>query len=511
MIQQKLGDALQDIAKQGDFHFSYSSGIIRTDSLISLQNFNGDVKTALRLLLGDGYEYQQSPKHLIIRPAPFRLTLLPEEVGEGKRVYTIKGYVLDEKTGLGIHNASVYEKRLLMGTMTDKKGHFKLKLRSKDNSPMTLTVSKELYKDTTTVFLPTVQVGKAGVQSGKYGYMDNGGEDVSNTGLARLFLSSKQKLNAMNLGNFFAYTPVQISLIPGLSSHGMMSGQVVNKFSANLIGGYTAGVNGVELAGVFNINRYHVKYLQAAGITNMVGGNASGVQLSGIYNTVIDSLKGLQAAGILNVVKEQVSGAQLAGISNYTKDLRGVQIAGLVNRAKHNRGLQFSVINIADTSSGVSIGLVNLLGNGFKRLSIATNEVLYADVSFKSGNAKLYSILSVGFGAWNGVDTRSTGFGLGHEFKKQSRQSYFAVELISKQLYSSAYENAGDWDKLSILYNYPVGKNTKIYLAPSINFFAKNTQMTENRKDIPSPGYPFIINNERSKLWVGLELGISFF
>lgn len=508
--EQKLGDVLDEIARQGGFHFSYSSGIIRKDSIVHLNAFHGEVLNLLHQLLGNGYEYQQSPKHLIIRPAPFKLTLLPEEIGEGKRIYTIKGFVLDEKTGSGIHNASVYEKRLLVGTMTDKKGHFKLKLKTKDNGPMVLTVSKELYKDTTTVFLPTVSVGKNSSKAGQYGYME-GEEDVSNSGLARFFLSSKQKLNALNLGNFFAYTPVQISLTPGLSSHGMMSGQVVNKFSANLIGGYTAGVDGVELAGVFNIDRFHVRYLQAAGVVNTVGGDLSGVQLAGIYNNVMDSLKGLQAAGILNTAKKHVKGVQLAGIANYTQELKGVQLAGLINKTKNNNGLQFSMINIADTSSGVSLGLINLTKTGIKRLTFSTNEVLYANLSFKSGNTKLYSILSTGYGAWNGVSTPSTGFGVGHEFDREAGRPTFAIELIAQQLYSSAYENVASWPKLSVLYQYPVSKKTKVYLAPSVNYLAKNKEAGEEFKDIPSSGYPYLLNHERSKLWIGLELGVSFF
>ncbi|WP_335315737.1 carboxypeptidase-like regulatory domain-containing protein [Olivibacter sp. CPCC 100613] len=509
--QKKLGNVLEDIGRQAGFHFSYSSGIIRSDSLVTIRNFDGDVKTALVTLLGNGYEYQQSPNHLIIRPAPFRLTLMPEELGEGKRVYTIKGYVVDEKTGVGIHNASVYEKRLLVGTLTDKKGHFKLKLKTKSAGPMVLTVSKELYKDTTTVFLPTVELGKDANKKGHYGYIGDGEEEVSNTALARLFLSSKQKLNALNLGNFFAYTPVQVSLTPGLSSHGMMSGQVVNKFSANLIGGYTAGVNGVELAGIFNIDRYHVRYLQAAGAINMVGGNMSGVQLSGIYNTVIDSLKGFQAAGIFNFVKNSTNGVQLAGIANYTEELKGVQIAGVINKTRTNRGLQFGFINIADTSSGVSIGVVNISKNGIKRLSISSNEVLYVNAAFKSGNANLYSILSTGYGNWKGSQIFTTGFGLGHEFRRKNQANYFAFELVSQQIHGAAYENVSNWQKLNILYNYSLGQKTKLFIAPSLNFLTKNRQIIENARDIPSAGYPYFIDKERSKLWLGIELGVSFF
>ncbi|GAA4794155.1 hypothetical protein GCM10023231_23140 [Olivibacter ginsenosidimutans] len=508
---QKLADVLANIGQQGGFHFAYSSGIIPADSLVVLQNFKGDVKTALNLLIGDGYAYQQSPNHLIIRPAPFKLTLMPEEVGEGKRVYTIKGTVVDEQTGRGIYQASVYEKRLLVGTLTDKKGRFKLKLKTKDGGPMVLTVSKQLYKDTTTVFLPTANLTDKS-QNSRYGYMDGDGNAAANTALGRLFLSSKQRLNALNLGNFFAYMPVQISLTPGLSSHGMMSGQVVNKFSANLIGGYTAGVNGVEVAGIFNMDRYHVQYVQAAGAINVVGSNLSGVQLAGIYNKVLDSLKGVQAAGLFNLVKQEAKGVQLAGFANSAHELKGLQIAGGLNRTKNNHhGVQFGIVNIADTTSGISIGLVNIIGNGFKRLSIATNEVHYAELAFKSGDAKLYSVISVGLGAWNGGKAPITGFGIGHEFNPHEKQHYFAAELVAQQVYGKTFENIAGWPKLNVLYNIALSKRTKVFVAPSVNLLIKSKQTVEGEKEVLSDNYPFLVNNERTKWWAGLALGISFF
>ena len=55
--------------------------------------------------------------------------------------------------------------------------------------------------------------------------------------------------------NFFETRPFQVSLVPGLGSHGKMSGQVVNNFSLNVFGGYTAGTNGSELGGLFNIDK----------------------------------------------------------------------------------------------------------------------------------------------------------------------------------------------------------------------------------------------------------------
>src|SRR5690606_33332308 len=133
-----------------------------------------------------------------------------------------------------------------------------------------------------------VNPGKKGKRA--YGYRpDDDLLNVERTAAGRFFVSSKQKLQSLNLGGFFANTPFQTSITPGLSTHGSMSGQVVNKFSVNLLGGYTSGVNGVELGGGFNINKRNVNFLQAAGVFNLVGGSVSGIQLAGVNNSVLDS------------------------------------------------------------------------------------------------------------------------------------------------------------------------------------------------------------------------------
>src|SRR5690606_29938632 len=157
-----------------------------------------------------------------------------------------------------------------------------------------------------------VNPGKKGKRA--YGYRpDDDLLNVERTAAGRFFVSSKQKLQSLNLGAFFANTPFQTSITPGLSTHGSLSGQVINNFSINLLGGYTSGVNGVELGGGFNINKRNVDYLQVGGVFNLVGGSVHGVQLAGGSNTVLDSVKGLQMGGLYNSVKGSMQGVQMAG------------------------------------------------------------------------------------------------------------------------------------------------------------------------------------------------------
>src|SRR5690606_17259852 len=124
--------------------------------------------------------------------------------------------VIDDQTGSKIANASVYEKRLLLSTLTDQDGYFNLKFKQPTKS-ISLTISKEYYRDTTVVLLAPVLIISEKNQS--FGYRpENERLDVERTAFGRFFVSSRQKFQSLNLRGFFANAPVQTSFTPGLST-----------------------------------------------------------------------------------------------------------------------------------------------------------------------------------------------------------------------------------------------------------------------------------------------------
>jgi hypothetical protein len=52
--------------------------------------------------------------------------------------------------------------------------------------------------------------------------------EVEKTKVGKFLLSTQQRIQSLNIGKFFADRPFQVSLLPGLSSQGKLSGQVVN-------------------------------------------------------------------------------------------------------------------------------------------------------------------------------------------------------------------------------------------------------------------------------------------
>jgi hypothetical protein len=438
---QRLSTVLKMISSKGNFYFSYNSNIIARDSLISFSLSNRPVKQVLDQLCGSQYKWQQNNNYIILRKASITApSLIASQTPSAEKLYTVTGYILNGETGEKVENVSVYEKQRLVLTTSDNKGFFKIKLKSR-YSTASLTISREMYEDTTVVIQPKydqqvtiVMTPVAASESmvtispienelpdtivvklpnDSFATTLHAKEEiqVEKTRWGKFLLSAKQNIQSINLKKFIADRAFQVSLTPGLSTHGKLSAQVVNSFSVNVLGGYTAGVSGVELGGVFNINKKDVKYLQAAGFLNITGGSVTGVQLAGVHNHVLGDVNGLQASGFSNFVKGSVTGVQASSIHNHVsgsftgiqasnfsnfvkgkligvqlsnihnvcydsvlgmqaasivnfahKQVKGVQLAGIGNFANRElNGVQASAIfNYAKKLRGLQIGLINV-------------------------------------------------------------------------------------------------------------------------------------------------------
>jgi hypothetical protein len=216
----------------------------------------------------------------------------------------------------------------------------------------------------------------------------------------------------------------QLALVPGISTHGIHPGEFINTFSVNLLAGYSAGNQLIEIGGLSNFNQQHVFGLQIGGIANVLGGNRfvslsreeklklkkekteanlQGVQLSGLTNIVDGNVFGWQTTGGVNLVKKSLQGVQLGGISNLVstftfgiqlagvsnasiESVDGMQLAGLYNYTEgelhgiqvsafnqageiegkrsllsvHHTGLQIGLLNTARRMNGFQVGLINI-------------------------------------------------------------------------------------------------------------------------------------------------------
>lgn len=445
---KKLSEVLTTIGKQGNFYFSYISNIIKKDSLVSLSVKGKTVQQTLNTLLGEGYQYSETDKYIIIHTA------------EKEKWYTISGFVTDGTTGYGLEDVSVFERNQLASAITGKDGYFKLHLKDKGkHTTADITISKGFYVDTNISLIKGFdQELTLAIQPQTYelpGMVVTQHSHMERTWFGRLLVSSKMRTQNLNLSKFFVEKPVQVSLIPGLGTHGKMSGQVDNTVSFNLLGGYTAGTKGFEVGGVFNINKKDAKYVQVAGVFNVVAGSSKGLQVGGFsnyveksssgaqiggflnkagkvdgaqvggfFNAAFDTVKGAQVAGFINIAKsanqqtagfiniseyikgmqlagfinitEYIEGMQLAGFINIAEKVKGMQLAGFINIAEKVKGVQFAgFINIAD-SSDCPIGLINIIGDGDASLGVSIDDIGTTIISLRSGGRILYGLVGIG-------------------------------------------------------------------------------------------------------------------
>lgn len=423
---QTVRSALSLLEGQGGFYFSYEPRLLNLDSLVTFSVRGQSTRSVLHMLFQERYQYKETEDHIIIQKA-----LLSERYLLGR---------VEDDSG-PVEFASVYTKNLETVALTDASGQFRLKVKS---FPVEVTASKMGYRDTTSLahsslvlFLEPREVELQEVRIRA--------SPIERSILSRWFVSKKLRIHARNITQFFVNTPYQLSFFPGIGTQGKRTTKSINKVSLNMTGGYSAGTEGVELAGLFNLTQGHVKYAQAAGLFNVVERDLLGAQLGGVYNQVHGNLAGVQAAGLGNYAKTgeygvQVAGlfnaaqtfvgTQAAGFYNYSTSLEGVQvsgalnrvngrmhgvqIAGLMNYADEVEGVQVGLINRAKHSKGYSIGLLNLIGNGDANLSVFVSESSPWNLALKTGTSKLYSILSLST-SWSD-QALVPGFGLGKEF-----------------------------------------------------------------------------------------------
>jgi hypothetical protein len=344
------------------------------------------------------------------------------------------------------------------------------------------------------------------------------------------------------------HVPVQISLVPFMGTNGMQSGQAINDVSINILGGYAAGTRGVELGGLFNINRGNMTGVQLAGTFNRVGGQVDGIQLAGVFNSNLSDVKGVQLAGTANFTTGSVDGVQLAGVMNFTpKSVKGVQVAGAlnftademegtqisglanfaakrikgsqispINYASKVQGFQLGVFNYADSMSGVPVGLISFVRGGYHTVELSYNEVLPLNIALRTGKREFYNILFAGMRPEISEDvTWAFGYGVGTSPRLGNRLR-LNIEASSEQLNRGNVEALNLVNRLFIGIDFQAANKVGVFAGPTLNYRIYDAGYT---------GHPTLfttftpqIHRERthvddlaSQLWWGFKAGVRFF
>ncbi len=305
--------------------FSYNPSAIGSQKITSLQVKNKSVRESLNLLFANQVNYKARGNYIILQKKS------EAELKAAKKNVVVKGYVTDANTGQKVPFATIYDKKSLGSANSDDYGYYELKL--KNDRELQLNINKQNYSDTIIIVkqdadeLINVAIYPSKADTTK---MEKIGNRIKKSTVDFL-ISARQKVNSLNVRDTLS-RKWQVSLVPYVGTNLMMSGNVKNDFSLNVIGGYSQGTRLLEMGGVVNMDRGDVGKVQVAGCANLVAGNVSGVQLAGCTNINKHGFYGLQSAGFLNLNNDSSCGVQLAGFLNVNHaKMNGVQAAGFAN------------------------------------------------------------------------------------------------------------------------------------------------------------------------------------
>lgn len=408
-------EALKLISLQTGCVFSYAGGVVNPEAKVTIAAQSKSVRDVLFQMFGGNIQATEKKQFVVLTKSKMNKS---------------QGYVQDYM-GEPVANATVYDPYKMRSVRTDEYGYFEIKLKSDSIPP--LVVNKEHFEDTLVVLMPN---------DGRLNYITMQSKDTTWLDKAEVYGDSlrasavqlqewtKERINSIaeikNVRDSLRRT-WQVSFVPFLGTNGRLSGNVTNHFSLNLLGGVNNGVNVLEIGGLFNINRSHVRGFQVAGLTNSVFGKVEGMQVSGLLSVVEKSVTGLEIAGLMNIahgkvvgmqaaglmnidrsgfsgmqvaglmnVSDSISqGLQIAGLMNVAHEVRGVQIAGLLNRAHRVTGAQIGFINMADSVQGGVFGFLSFVKSGYHQLAPYFDDLGYAGMQWRTGSQFFYNIIDV--------------------------------------------------------------------------------------------------------------------
>ena len=294
------------------------------------------------------------------------------------------------------------------------------------------------------------------------------------------------------------------------------------------------GLKGIQLSGFGNYNGKQTKGVALAGFMNQtetlkglaVGGfmntaeNNKGVQVAGFMN-IAESSKGMQLGGFMNVA-ESSKGLQWSGFMNIAEHIRGIQWSGFMNIAKKVNGVQIGFVNIADEyESGIPIGLLSFVKDGFQDIEIGYSPALSMVASYKTGIDKFYNIISLGT-QFTTPDVRwAIGYGFGTRFNMGSYLTG-SMELISYSIHESyeyvehhthgkRHKDINQLTQILITLEGKVAGSMKWFAGPTFNFHESSDFFNSNnpKSDFaPWSVYQGVNGKTSLTMWPGFRVGI---
>jgi hypothetical protein len=171
------------------------------------------------------------------------------------------------------------------------------------------------------------------------------------------------------------------------------------------------------------------------------------------------------------------------------------------------------LINVADTSTGYSIGLISIVKHGgIHQLSISASEVTGLTAEYRMGNQKLNSILLAGYNPWSPQKTFSWGYGIGKEFMLTKRWGMYG-EMTEEQVYKSTSEWLGIIAKVQPLVTFQAGRKLQFFAGPSFSLYNASSKQKSDKHQLYIPDSDVLHTSwgRNTHAWAGVCAGITIF
>lgn len=549
---ETISATLEKLEESGGFTFSYSPSIIDGGRQVSDTFANKSVREILDALFSGSIQYKQRGNYIILIRAPD-----PPPRASSERVTIITGYVTNATSGERLPRVSIYDRESLSGAITSDFGYFQLKITG-EQQDHSIVFNKRSFRDTVltipqgghqAINMAMIPEERVVVDRLKENRLVPDSVHVSKSVIAPVKPGSSREshINMENIRDTL-YSKAQVSLLPFVGTNHVLSGNVVNDYSFNIIGGYSLGVNrfeigsvfnvdrgnvsGAQLAGVFNAVGGRVEALQAAGVFNLTGGDVKATQFAGVMNVNLASASGPQFAGVLNVNGSQSSGARFAGVGNtQIKDYRGAQFAGVLNVSTHHvqgfqmagilnvartvHGVQLGLINITDSIKGVPIGFLSFVRKGYHKIEISGDELLFTNIAFRTGVRQFYNIFTAGINP-DGFDDPiwKIGYGIGTAPRLSDRLA-LNIDVISYHVsHGHLNENLSQLSTAYLGVDFQIKRKFSLTAGVTMNgYLTRNDEMHPDIFTRFTPHFVYdkhVGDNSHLSMWWGGKIGLRF-
>ncbi|MEI7501106.1 MAG: STN and carboxypeptidase regulatory-like domain-containing protein [Bacteroidota bacterium] len=565
--------ALMEIGKAAGFRFSYDADLIPGNKKVTLIAKNTPVSRLLREILGRDIRSREVGNHIIL----VRTRAESKEVQPYPDIM-VSGTIMNGSDRTPLMDATVYEIENKRSSISAKNGTYKLIIPS-GGKKRSLSFSKNGYTDTVIFIKQSASqridllLRPLNIELPRINTLP-GLIRISRTDSMKLVLwlvPRESMVNAQNLEVRTSST-FQASIIPYIGTNWNVTGSITNRFSLNLLAGYTGGLKGIEIGGLLNVTRNQISGVQFGGLGNIVGGPSKGwqiggafnfdlgkfegVQIGGLFNYVPDTIIGVQIGGLANIITGQIKGIQFGGLANivthnsdgwqiaglmnltlmdvkkiqigglinYGRNMDGLQIAGVLNFVRRNNsGVQIAgLVNYATIVYGLQLGLINIANTVERGVPIGLFSYVQEGYHLfeLSGNEIFYG--NVGFKSGTRTFYNFVQFGMGSDYKLQGSYGIGTIFTLKKKLSMNIDASAGlVYHPTDTIYHgfllkfnpaleYRFSKHFAIFGGPAYNFFlfSKGKPSATPRGLSTYDFYFKSTENASIQMWIGGVVGI---